>query len=258
VRNRRASFAAFVLAATALTIAADAAPVQAGVSPDARLPDLAVLAPSSIRIVRSPSGRKRLRFTSIVVNIGRGPLQMAGFDDDGHAAKKDILAVRQQILQADGTFEARATTATMFWSGDGHNHWHVTGIQVSRLENLEEESVGPYKKTGFCFMDSYRYTSKKPGVYVPANSVCQTRNNGNVPMGISVKWGDIYPSTIAFQWIDITGLPDGVYRLRVYADPGDGTDGGAFLESDETNNRGSAKIRIKGNKVTVLSRSARP
>jgi len=33
-------------------------------------------------------------------------------------------------------------------------------------------------------------------------------------MGVSVKWADIYPSTIAYQWIDVTEVPDGTYRLK--------------------------------------------
>ncbi len=257
-RNRRAALVAFLFGAAAIAVAADAGPAFAGIGAGARLPDLAVLAPSDIRIVVRDSGRRLLRFTSIVVNVGRGPLQLVGYDDDGHAAKKDILAVRQQVLEQNGSFSGHPSTATMFWSGDGHNHWHVTGIQVSKLQNLEAEDVGSYAKVGFCFLDSYRYTSSKPAHYSPARSVCQTRKNGNVPMGISVRWGDIYPSTIALQWIDITGLPNGKYRLRVIADPGNGSPGGAFLESDETNNSGWTKIRITGRTVKILGRSGKP
>lgn len=35
-----------------------------------------------------------------------------------------------------------------------------------------------------------------------------------VRMGVSVKLADIYPSTIAYQWIDVTEVPDGTYRLK--------------------------------------------
>jgi hypothetical protein len=254
-RARRLQFLA--AAAALLATVAIAPPARASHSPGARLPDLAVLSPTDIRIVNWASGRRVLRFTSVVVNIGRGPLQLSGVARDGYAHHGDILAVKQQILEADGTFAGHNTPATMFWSGDGHNHWHVTDIQVSRLKSLENEHVGSYAKVGFCFLDSYRYGSLQPARYTPANSVCQTKSNGRVPMGISVRWGDIYPSSIALQWIDITGLPNGVYRLKVIADPAD-IPGGAFVESDETNNRGWAKIRITAQHVTVLARSARP
>ena len=76
-------------------------------------------------------------------------------------------------------------------------------------------------------------------------------------MGVSKNWGDTYPYTFKFQWVDITDLPNGDYRLRVIADPAD-VAGGLFIESDETNNVGWAKIRIQGRQVTVLNRSPRP
>jgi hypothetical protein len=261
-RRRRALVAALVLAAATISVAADAAPARAGVSADARLPDLAVLPPSSLRIVVRDSGRKVLRFTSIIVNVGRGPLQLSGDAEDGFANRDEILGVRQQILEADGTFSSRDTGATMFWSGDGHDHWHVTGNQVASLENLDDPAADPfaaYRKTGFCFFDSYRYTSKKAPFYTAGRHVCQTRASGRVRMGVSVKWGDIYPAKIAYQWIDVTGLPNGKYRLNVIADPATvDLPGGNFVESDETNNRGWVKIRIQGRDVTILKRSPRP
>jgi hypothetical protein len=252
---------ALLAAAAFLATAAAEAPVRAGEpSPDARLPDLAVLPPSALQVVVRPGGRKVLRFTSIVANIGRGPLQMVGVAKDGHANRGEKLNVRQQVLEPDGTFTSRRTDATMFWSGDGHNHWHVTDIQLATLHSLDDVEVGPYKKTGFCFIDSYRYTSNKPPHYTSANSVCQVRaSNGRVPMGVSVKWGDIYPASIAFQWVDITDVPNGKYRLKVFADPAtEKLPGGNFLESDETNNVGWVKIRIEGQKVKILDRSPRP
>lgn len=220
-----------------------------------------MLAPSDLKIVVRNSGRRVLRFTSIVVNVGRGPLQLAGFDPkDADPSRNDILAVRQQILEADGTFSSHPTVATMFWSGDGHNHWHVTDIQVAELHSLEAENLGgKYKKTGFCFFDSYRYTSAKPAFYTTARSVCQVNSSGRVRMGVSVNWGDIYPSTIAYQWVDIAGVPDGRYRLRIFADPvTDKAPAGTFIESDDTNNEGWVKIRIEGRTVKVLARSDRP
>jgi hypothetical protein len=54
------------------------------------------------------------------------------------------------------------------------------------------------------------------------------------------------------QYLDITGLPDGRYRLRVTAD-GNSADGSdRFLDSDETNNPTWADLQITGDTVTVL------
>jgi hypothetical protein len=256
VHRRRVGAAATVIALAAI-LAPRPVPTVATHSENARLPDLAVLAPRDFRIVVRDSGKRLLRFTTIIVNIGDGPFQLSGYDDDGFAAKKDILSVNQQILEPDGTFSRHRTNATMFWSGDGHNHWHVTDLQVAKLQNLEDEDVGSSKKVGFCFVDNFRYGSSKPPHYTQAIDICFTKANGRVPMGISKNWGDTYPSTFKYQWVDITDLPNGDYRLRVIADPAE-VPGGLFIESDETNNAGWAKIRIQGRQVTVLKKSARP
>ncbi len=255
--HRRRVAAAAIVIALAAVLAPHPVRTLATHSENARLPDLAVLAPRDFRIVVRDSGKRLLRFTTIIVNIGDGPFQLSGYDDDGFAAKKDILSVNQQILEPDGTFSRHHTDATMFWSGDGHNHWHVTDLQVARLQNLEDEEVGTVKKVGFCFVDNYRYGSSQPPHYTQAIDICFTKSNGRVPMGISKNWGDTYPSTFKFQWVDITDLPNGDYRLRVIADPTE-VPGGQFIESDETNNVGWAEIRIQGRQVTILNRSARP
>jgi len=78
VHRRRAAAAAITIA-VALAAGQDVAPTRASHSANALLPDLAVLPPSDFRIVVRDSGRRLLRFTTVVVNIGRGPLQLLGF-----------------------------------------------------------------------------------------------------------------------------------------------------------------------------------
>ena len=50
-------------------------------------------------------------------------------------------------------------------------------------------------------------------------------------MGLSVGWGDEYQWYVLGQTIEIGSIPDGRYRLRAIADPGD-----LIAELDETNN----------------------
>ena len=69
----------------------------------------------------------------------------------------------------------------------------------------------------------------------------------NVMMGLSVGWGDQYSASTNFQWIDITGLPNGRYRLTATADPGH-----LVKEASYTNNAAWAKIRITDTSITVL------
>ena len=76
-------------------------------------------------------------------------------------------------------------------------------------------------------------------------------------MGTSRGWGDIYRWSIAFQWIDITGLPNGDYKVRVTVDTPFAT-GGRFRESDDSNNRSWTKIHIGTSNVTILDKSRNP
>lgn len=224
----------------------------------ARLPDLAPLAPFDVRLETSSTGRRLLRFSTVVVNIGVGPFQLYGYDPkDGRAAIGETLPVRQQILQSDGTFKDHVTTATMKWAADGHNHWHILDVQWFRIQTLQGTTLLKTAKTGFCFLDSYPYGSSKPAAYHSGTSVCQTAPNGKVPMGVQVRWGDIYRSTVTFQWIDITGLASGDYLIKIVADPPYGM-GGRFLESNESNNRSWTRIHLTNSSVTVVSKSAKP
>lgn len=257
LRVKRRVFSSLALAAALVTLGSLPIASQAEAAVTSKLPDLAVLAPFDFRIEISPTGRRLLRFSTVVVNIGSGPFQLYGYDEDGVAEQGDTLLARQQILRSDGTWRERATTAQMQWAADGHNHFHALDLQRIKIQNLNADTLRNTAKTGFCFLDSYVYGSTKPSKYNSANSVCNIAPNKTVPMGISVRWGDIYRSTLAFQWIDITGMPSGDYIIRIIADPPWKT-GGRFLESNESNNRGWAKIRITKTGVTVLSRSARP
>ena len=66
--------------------------------------------------------------------------------------------------------------------------------------------------------------------------------------GLSVGWGDTYPTTLVDQSIDITGIADGTYQVRVTAD------GQRLLnETDRTNNSATSTITITGNTVAFVS-----
>jgi hypothetical protein len=67
-------------------------------------------------------------------------------------------------------------------------------------------------------------------------------------MGLSVGWGDNYPASTVYQWIDITGLPNGKYRLTATANPNQ-----QAVESTYANNSAWATLRITNNRVSVLT-----
>lgn len=252
--TRRGLRLALVLALAAIAIG-PAAAVRAGKSP-AKLPDLAMLPPFDFKI-ENTHGRRLLRFSTVSVNVGDGPFRMYGSDDDGTAEIGDILSVVQWIKHEDATWSQRETTAQMSWSGDGHDHWHILDFQRFKLRSLDAELLGSVAKIGFCSFDSYPYKSPRQPIYTSDRDICQTNSNGTVLMGTSRGWGDIYKWSIAFQWIDITDLPNGDYKLRVTVDTPFAT-GGRFRESDDSNNRAWTKIHIGTSNVIVLDKSRNP
>jgi len=246
-RRRRSVVFAVLLAL--LLGGATSAPVY-GATP--LRPDLAALPPFDFHLDTSVPGKRLLRFSTVVVNIGPGPFRLYGYDAGG-AQTGETIKVRQMVRQSDGSYATRETGAVMTYSGDGHNHWHVMGAQAFKLLDLNSKGLRAAAKIGFCFLDSYPWTSKQPDHFNSTLPVCNINSRGNVPMGVSKGWGDIYKYDIAFQYIDITGIPNGDYKLRMIADPA-----GRFVETNELNNRSWVIIRIRTSSVTVLSSSPKP
>jgi hypothetical protein len=221
------------------------------------LPDLgmAQLADIQIRNVATPSGsEKQLRFSTTIVNVGAGPFEVTGRRPDTDTTD---MTTTQRIYDSAGDYRDRSTDPTIFYSGDGHDHWHVRDLEDYDLFRLDESGnvvepavVEEIEKIGFCFFDNANYGSSEPEHYVG----CGGGDPGalRVTMGLSKGWGDRYGLNTVGQYLDITGQPDGRYRLRVKAD-GDSEEGSnRFLESNETNNITWADLEIKGDTVTVL------
>ena len=218
------------------------------------LPDLGMAQLADIQI-RNTGTQKRLLFSATIVNVGAGPFEVTGRRP---ATTTTDMTTTQRIYDSAGDYRDRSTAATFIYSGDGHNHWHVKDLEDYDLFQLDDSgnvvepaAVEQGNKVGFCFYDNNNYGSSELEYYLG----CE---NGNpdalrVTMGLSRGWGDTYGVNTVGQYLDITGLADGRYRLRVIAD-GDSADGSdRFLESDETNNSTWADLQITGDTVTVLA-----
>jgi hypothetical protein len=191
-------------------------------------------------------GHRLLRFTTVIVNVGAGPFETIGSRPDTTTPQ---MTVTQRIFNDAGSYRDVATPAVMFWAGDGHDHWHVRDVEAYELTRLDNgHRVGTGAKHGFCYFDNTPYRLSLAGA--PAASVyggCGTATDLQVTTGLSVGWGDAYPAGIAFQWIDVTGLKSGRYRLRATADPANW-----FAESNEDNNSTWVNVRLTRSGVKVL------
>jgi hypothetical protein len=236
---RRRAAASVALAIVAMALAATlvvlrlsgppAPPLAAPVEP--RYPDMGMAPLTSILVGEDPDKRIFLRFSATLVNVGAGPLLVTAhrsfpFGNDWR--------VMQRIEDAAGAYSERDIGAHLIFGGDGHDHWHVVGAEAHQIETLEGDIVGGLVKSGFCFFDNVDYRSSLPAAPtqpVHASTECGSQFDRDVAMGISVGWGDEYQWYLLDQTIEITGVPDGRYRLRAIADPAD-----QLVESDEANN----------------------
>ena len=192
-------------------------------------------------------GHVLLRYTAVIVNEGTGPFELSGQRPDTSTPE---MSVTQRIYGDGGGHRDVETPATMYFAGDGHNHWHVKDLESSELTHRgKKEVLGTQAKHGFCFSDNTLWVNL-PG----APSSAFYRDCGFDPtvlrqtMGLSVGWADIYSRTTNQQWIDITGLPIGNYRLTDTADAGN-----QFVEADDSNNFTWTDLRIYRNRLRVLA-----
>jgi hypothetical protein len=215
-------------------------------SASALLPDLAMLQPNDFHLELKSGGVRLLRFSTSIVNLGPGRFDVFGSEPDPADSTK--LTKVTQRLQQDGAWVAHPSAATMFYAGDGHNHWHVFGLQDWKLafQATPNDTIATGAKTGFCFWDNVNLSNATK--YYDGNRECKKQADGTVPMGLSVDWGDEYPWSIAFQYVNVSTLPYGNYCLTLSADPR-----GEFIEASTANNSVRTLIAIQSSGVTVLA-----
>lgn len=182
-------------------------------------------------------GRAVLRFNGILRNAGTGPLELSAGRAD---PTQPELAVVQRIRGPRNVLlrERPVASPIYFATDDGHNHFHLRGAARYSLYTPGRREIAASSKIGFCLWDTYKDGSKGP----PRFRTCGTDPLAlSQQMGISPTWGDIYSVSTMLQWIDVTDLPPGPYRLRADADPE-----GVIEESNERNNTAWAKVFLNG------------
>ena len=92
---------------------------------------------------------------------------------------------------------------TLFTFSPCHGHYHYNNFSEYRLKNAGGVVVTG-RKQAFCLMDILQYTDGAPS----QGYNCSFQ-------GISKGWADLYDQSLDCQWLDITGLAKGNYRLEV-------------------------------------------
>jgi hypothetical protein len=209
--------------------------------------------------------RRCLRFDQIIANVGEGPFELR-YRMEGVATDQQL---RQRVFATDGSFAEFKVDTYEFHVA--HAHFHYKNFGQSFLHRVRPdgslELVRAGRKNGFCMIDveNTRFGLDETGApkrgeaprtyYFPRCNTPTERDEHGTYMvnGISAGWADVYNWFLADQYIEITGVPDGVYVLETVANPIR-----TVLETDYSDNRSLATIRLSGDAVFHLGDGIRP
>jgi hypothetical protein len=207
-----------------------------------------------------------LRFSFGYQNAGRGPLDLR-FE----ALSEPVLGakVRQRIYRGDATIfdysdnryrERPAGTATYH---EVHGHFHYDAVfqaQIFRVDDLERGEttrIGDAAKRGACahdyvLVDFHRFYQDPAGTAdsgTDCNFAFTNPTSARMRIGMSRGWADIYTADLSDNYADFGLNPDGLYLVRVWADPDR-----LIAETNERDNIAYSLIEVAGDKVRLLER----
>lgn len=127
------------------------------------------------------------------------------------------------------------------WEWDPcHGHFHFEDYADYDLIDVMSGGALPIgTKNGFCVMDLETWDPEL------AVNGCETFDCRN--QGIGAGCSDVYDAALQCQWIDITGIPNGQYDLRVTTNPEQ-----TLSELDYTNNSATVRIEISDTEVVLV------
>jgi hypothetical protein len=215
--------------------------------------------------VAEQGARRCLRFDQVIANVGEGPFELR-YRMEGLATEQQL---RQRVYASDGTFEEFTVDTYEFHAA--HAHFHYKNFGQAFLYRLHPdgtmEKVRESRKNGFCMIDveNTRFGLDDRGLpqkgeaprtyYFPRCNAPTERDEHGTYMvnGISVGWADVYNWFLADQYIEISGVPDGVYVIETVANPIR-----TVHETTYGDNVARATIRLRGDTVTRIGDGVRP
>ena len=196
-------------------------PARAAATPTDRLPDLAMGRPADLRLV-SAAGKRKLRFTTFILNLGAGPFETRAYrkslrakDDAGppadlrrrRRAPHDPRRRRSPSTRATGTITGTssgspATSSTPTPARDRRSAAVPRSASASSIPGSTGSSCRAHPRRG-----------------ATSNGAAARRRPHSIKIGLSVGWADVYPWNFAWQWVNVTGLPAGRTCSSSVADP---------------------------------------
>jgi hypothetical protein len=229
-------------------------------------PDLVTKAPYGVRLSAGKGGGtvRRLFFANTIGNIGEGPLELRAEND----AATGLTNAIQEIYTHTGPIGGKgggqitlvsSSTIGTFVFHPAHNHWHMEDFARYELRAINPDGstgavLATTDKVSFCMIDTDIFDMTLPHYNMGLAHSC----GQNARQGVRVGRGDTYSASLPDQFIDITTIPDGTYRLVSVADPNaTGRPGGRLIELNDHNNAASVDVVVTRTAVTIVPGSER-
>ncbi len=217
--------------------------------PPSMLPDLLTLPPFDLRLVVNPvNGSRLLRFSNSIMNLGRGPAEVWGVRED---PVDHTVVIVQKVYRSDGSEYTLTIGKFVFHPIHGHWHWdNFSQYEVWTVGSSGELLVraAASGKVGYCLRDNTLVPEEiidQTGVSSDEFKVTMAYGDcGWRRQGISPGWVDTYRYHLAGQYVDITGLEDGLYALFSIVDPDD-----RLKESNDGNNAAVVYFRLEDSRI---------
>ncbi|MCZ4499318.1 MAG: protein-lysine 6-oxidase [Marmoricola sp.] len=205
------------------------------------LPDLIAL-PAWGMSTHTEDGRDLLDFAATVYNGGQGPLVAEGFRR-GTTLKMNAY---QFFYRGKKQVGSAAVGGMEFDERPSHQHWHFEDFATYDLVNKAHVRLRTSGKEAFCLAPTDAIDLLQKGAVVnPGNgdlsTACGDESSIWVREVLAQGWGDTYTQQRAGQSIDITGLANGTFWVRVTANPGN-----RLQEASRKNNTALRKVILGG------------
>ncbi len=195
-----------------------------------------------------------LRFDQIVANRGAGPIEIAydvptGATPDANAP----FPVAQRVYESDGSFTDRPGGSVTYHAIHGHYHYSSFANALlwrsdARGAKLGNTPIAASHKVSFCMadirIDAWGEKGDGPRKYYAPDCLFPSQSDGvtdQYRQGVNNGWSDVYDWYIPDQYIEVSGVPSGLYRLEFCADPFN-----EIEEEREDNNCVVNHIRLSG------------
>jgi len=197
--------------------------------------------------------RTCLRFDQSFANIGEGAAELR------FAIPRDPADTSHNVIErtyfSDSAAHYQDTPAGEFEFHSAHGHFHYENFAKSALWATDAKGrqagmapVTTGRKVSFCFEDEsiddglWGMRGVGPRTYRAPDCLVVQASDANFDyliQGLTPGWVDLYQWYLPGQYLEVTGVPDGLYILQTQIDPDNG-----IIETNERNNCGTVRVRL--------------